>query len=170
MSNIPNAHTTKFKCQKSHCLRLNCLTCFLPCCAVNKTIHICLQNTEFCLDLRPPMDFHLRTSTWYGISLGFAGEEKKLKTNLCRKMPKEFFPHQKILPISGWRVIKWIATFVFGKNFLASPRTKVWIESQRRATSEAYPARPNSLIASKKQLFTSHAGTTFTPDVKVVIS
>ena len=29
---------------------------------------------------------------------------------------------------------------------------KVWIASQRRARSEAYPERPNSLIASKKQL------------------
>ena len=63
-------------------------------------------------------------------------------------------------------VIKWIATFVASRNFLAfwrvlqtfwllAPKAqKLGLRTLRRARSEAYPAQtcPNSLIALKKQL------------------
>ena len=63
-------------------------------------------------------------------------------------------------------VIKWIATFVLSRNFLAfwrvlqtfwllAPKAqKLGLRTLRRARSEAYPAQtcPNSLIALKKQL------------------
>ena len=104
--------------------------------------------------LRPPMDFHLTTSMWLGILFWFLlGQKKETWENAKRIFPSP----KRFCWCSGWRVIKWIATFVFGKNFSPSPPAQKFgsRESACRARSEAaYPSkRPNSLIASKKQLF-----------------
>ena len=103
MSNIPK----EVFCSFSRVKLLNLsLACFLPCCAVNKTNRICLQNTEFCLDLRPPMDFHLRTSTWLGpnlgISLGFTAGGKKRDQKQTWENIARFFSTPKRFCRSPW--------------------------------------------------------------------
>ena len=116
----------------------------VPC--EQKTTGICLQNMSFVCASDP---HRLPLNNFNVVSL----DCKKLKQT-SGKMPKDF-PHSKeILLLRGWSVTKWIATFVFAKNFLASRKHKSLDRESASGKIGGLPERPNSLIASKKQLST----------------
>ena len=113
-------------------------------CRVNKKQLVFVFKIWVLFAPQTPIDFHLTTSTWF---LWIATKKKPL--GKCQKI----FPQQRDFAAQGMKCDKVDCNFCFCQKLFGFSKAQkfgsgVSVGQDRRLT----PERPNSLIASKKQL------------------
>ena len=117
-------------------------------CRVNKKQPVFVFKIWVLFAPQTPIDFHLTTSTWF---LWIAKNWNK-PLGKCQKI----FPTAKRFCCSGDEVWQSGLQLLFlPKTFWLLESTKVWIGSQRRARSEAYPRAPKLTNSFKETTLVS---------------